>query len=52
MLENNETFAAPIMTEENMFPSYSVEHDPTKCNNVNLNKVYNQYGKVGFNNNL
>ena len=51
MLENNETFAAPIMTEENMFPSFSTENN-TQCNNVNLNKVYKKYGKVGFNNNL
>ena len=34
---NNDTYAAPIMTEENMFPSFT---QPAKCNSANLNRTF------------
>lgn len=40
-------YMAPIMTEENMAPTYS-----GKCNNVELNKVFKRHGRLGFENNL
>ena len=46
---NNDTYAAPIMTEENMFPSFT---QPAKCNSANLNRAFKNFGKVGFNTNL
>ena len=49
MLENENVNSAPIMTEENMFPSFT---QPAKCNSANLNKAFKNFGKVGFNTNL